>query len=724
MKSFLLMTAAVLFGFSISAQAPLDVYNTFAVTAPPQGWSYHQNINAGDLYYIGGSDFSPSFRLDATGEYALVEMAESAASVSYFVRSTGFTPPVAPGTVFSVQESTDGLIWNDLRTLDENNLTGDFTFFSDTPDPMSRFIRFYYTNKASGSNMALDEVTIIKAPAAPSARLMIYRNELKVLSGHSAVFSSADDLLLELLNEGLEQTLQVDEITITGPDAAVFSISPSPSSVAPQQSQSLVVSVDGEEGEVYEAELSITTNDAFHPIYKIQLFAHGGTFASEPNVNPTNLTADNIRTYGFDLNWNPAAVTPNRYLILQNSTGAIDLPQDGTDYDISEYIGTSRVIFNDLATHFSPHNIAASTTYHYFIYSVNGTGNYCNYQQIDPLTLTVATPDHLAGDYYNGLNSNATDFVQELSDLIFQHTTLSYYDYPDYLIAEFETRDTTQERKAVTGYYSNYHYLYQGPFYWEVLSREHVFAHSWYSTFPAFDALEYADYHNLFPAHNDSSNVVRSNHPFGEVATVHRQFLEGKIGWNSNGQYVYEPRDFAKGRVARAIFYMLTSYNNQIGGAWALPTNQSQELLKGWHFSYPPDGREMARNDYIFSIQHNRNPFIDSVHFACRIDFETMMYIQNPDGECGSVGVQEQQWGDVLAFPNPSNGNFTLRSSNRSFSNSHVAVFDLNGRKVYQQHIAGLTNEVSIDLSHLSSGVYLLNWSIDEHLEYIRLVIR
>jgi hypothetical protein len=57
-------------------------------------------------------------------------------------------------------------------------------------------------------------------------------------------------------------------------------------------------------------------------------------------------------------------------------------------------------------------------------------------------------------------------------------------------------------------------------------------------------------------------------------------------------------------------------------------------------------------------------------------------------------------------YPNPSNGvvNFT---ANESFS---VEMFDINGRKVLQQDI-NLTDE--LNLSHLTSGVYLVKVNID-----------
>ena len=722
--SFLAITAGLFSFFPVAAQTPLDTYNSFPNTDPPEGWTYNLNINSGDLFYYGGSDNSPSLRLDATGEFAMVEFAESSGSLSYYVRSTGFSPSVAPGTEFSVQESVTGTNWTTLRVLDENNLNGDFTYFSDTPSELTRFIRFYYTNKASGSNIALDEVSITKATAGPDARLMVYRDDVKVLSGHTVVFSGEENLVLMFNNEGLDETLQISDVTITGPDAAAFSTIPAPATIAPEASDFYQINLNGVDGEIYEAQLQITTNDAYMPVYVINIIGHGGAFAAEPENNPFGFESDNIRTFGFDISWSHPAEVPDRYLVLQSSSAIPDLPEDGVDYDISEYIGDSRVVYNGSNATFSPRNIGAGTTYHYSVFAVNGSGDYCNYLQSEPLTGAVSTQADMIGDYYDGLNSQQPDFLEELSDLVFPHTQLEYLDYPEYLINEFEARDTTESRKVVTGYYSGFEYLFQDPFEWDVMSREHVFAHSWFATYEAFDEMEYTDYHNLFPVHNDSANIVRLNHPFGIVENEMQSFHAGKAGYNSSGDYVYEPRDFAKGRVARAVFYMLSCYNDQIGGSWSLPSSQEQELLKNWHFEFLPDGREMARNDYIHSIQGNRNPFIDSVYFACLIDFNTMEYLNNPDVECLSVSVKTVTEEPVVLFPNPNNGEFNIHWKNSDSGAKSVQVYDLRGQLVWTELLNPGQIEYKIHLSHLAPGMYSIQWQQDLHSGRLPLIIR
>ena len=95
-------------------------------------------------------------------------------------------------------------------------------------------------------------------------------------------------------------------------------------------------------------------------------------------------------------------------------------------------------------------------------------------------------------------------------------------------------------------------------------------------------------------------------------------YLEGSVGYNGN-QMCYEPRDAQKGNAARSIFYHATCYNGQNNLNWGIAANQDQATLKTWHFADLPDSYEIARQEYIYSVQGNRNPYIDSVNFVFEI---------------------------------------------------------------------------------------------------------
>jgi len=91
----------------------------------------------------------------------------------------------------------------------------------------------------------------------------------------------------------------------------------------------------------------------------------------------------------------------------------------------------------------------------------------------------------------------------------------------------------------------------------------------------------------------------------------------------------FEPPDEVKGAVARMIFYMAIRYNgdissngvtltvvDEVGTPFGSSTRGNGTIgklstLKAWNKQYPPSDEEYHRNNLIYDIQGNRNPFID-----------------------------------------------------------------------------------------------------------------
>ena len=112
-----------------------------------------------------------------------------------------------------------------------------------------------------------------------------------------------------------------------------------------------------------------------------------------------------------------------------------------------------------------------------------------------------------------------------------------------------------------------------------------------------------SDLHNLYPELT-RVELVRRNSKFGSLGTeVPSKFDDISCDLKVSFQML-EPRDGAKGNVARALFYMHQQYGLAIPG--------SVELYKAWNRMDPPDEAEKARNEQIASIQGTRNPFIDN----------------------------------------------------------------------------------------------------------------
>lgn len=692
------------------SQASLDAYNSFGESQIPLGWTYFLDVSSGSYFYAGGSDETPSARLDATGEYIMVQFAEKPHQLSYFIRSTGIGTPVAPGTTFTVQQSVNGVSWTSLRVLNTTNLSGNFIQFTDDLLPNVRYVRFFYTNKASGSNIALDEILVQKAAPGPEACLMIYRNGEKVLADSEIEFSSEEGLMLEFANEGLIESLDISSINWSGSNAADFSFNVIPNSIPAAGSQFVNINVNGQQGQTYQATFTVNSNDDYNFAYPVNCVVYGGNLAPEPNSSAQNFQFYNLTTWKFDLAWQSASGGAEGYLVLQNVDNVVNSdPLDGVQYQVGNYLGSSKVVYSGNGLGFTPTFIGAGRSYHFKIYAYNGNGVYRNYKQSNPLVGEVTTPTNMIGSYYTGLNAQQSSFSMDLTDKLFPHNQVFYDEYINTLIDNFEARDTTNSQRAVSGYYTGYEHVYEGAFSWDVLSREHVFPHSWFASYPAFEDLEYSDFHNLFPVHNDSANLVRSNLPFGIVVSPTQEFLEGKLGLDAQGNLVYEPRDFAKGKVARAMFYMAAAYNNQVAGPWQLILEQNQQLLKNWHFQNPPGSREKARNDYIYLLQGNRNAFIDSVHYACYLDFYTMSYIENPPGWCVALSNSENNMEQPTLFPNPSTGIVNVHFP-ALLGSANFSMTDATGKEVWRQTSTLNGRYFQTDFSHLHPGFYTLRW--------------
>lgn len=126
-----------------------------------------------------------------------------------------------------------------------------------------------------------------------------------------------------------------------------------------------------------------------------------------------------------------------------------------------------------------------------------------------------------------------------------------------------------------------------------IWNREHVWAQSlgWFKTSGAG-----ADLHHIRPC-DPGVNSSRGNKKFGV------------------GTSYYTPKDEYKGDVARIIFYLMTRYSESDNYSFK-SIAQSQELLISWNKLDPVSPHEKHRNDYIYTIQGNRNPFIDYPEFA------------------------------------------------------------------------------------------------------------
>lgn len=163
-------------------------------------------------------------------------------------------------------------------------------------------------------------------------------------------------------------------------------------------------------------------------------------------------------------------------------------------------------------------------------------------------------------------------------------------------------------------------------------NKEHMMPQStFYSEYPMVSDLNF-----IVPA-DARINQLRSNYPYGVGGkTVYHSFTNGsEVASNATPDAVYtgrvyEPIDEFKGDVARSILYFAVRYESKLSGFKIVtnadpkkdqsPLDGTEEraydssfinLMKVWNQLDPVSQREIDRNNAIYKIQKNRNPFID-----------------------------------------------------------------------------------------------------------------
>jgi len=656
-------------------------FSTPVITDPPNGWQISNALNGtGGLTYttaansFGGDNISA--RLDATGEFVKIWFADKPGPVSYYIKGTGISPNPPFQGLFSVQESVDDVTYTDLRVFNNANpmpggAMGAANKFVDNPAPTSRYIRLIFNTKVSGYNVALDSVLIKSAPPSPAASITVKVGTSVVIHQTTYPIGIAPATSFVIQNNGTSLALQIDSVRVTGNAAGDYTIPSIPASVAANSTQIMLVNFLASTTGSRKATLKIYSNDPEKNPYIIQLYGIGGTLATEPTFAPASLLATNATSFGFRLSMAALADAPEKYIILRKKDSDItDTPLDGTSYQVGDNVGGSVVAYigDSAVTNLRSRYIFANTNYNFKVFSFNGLAGFENYLISSSANATVTTLGKQPGNYYIGINPELPTFVNDLRDKINQHDTVFYSQYAPRLVQNYLSRDTTGGREVVNCVYTGIPYIYNGAFSWwtgqggnlALLTREHTYAQSWMpsnggpaSSWPnasnGKEFPEYNDMHNLFPAHQINANARRSNNPFGVVvnATYTSPTGVGKVGTNSGGTVVYEPKNDHKGDLARTLMYMSTCYNGVQGQEWKFPSNQSPAIIMQWHQQDPPSNLEIARHEYIFSLQKNRNPFIDNPEWASSINFATMGYLPT------AVNPLEFR-NSIATWPNPS----------------------------------------------------------------------
>ncbi|HEY0031167.1 MAG TPA: endonuclease [Bacteroidia bacterium] len=726
--AFLLVLTA---NINAIAQAVLPTTWSFTTTGLPTGWT-----ESGTSFYTSSGATPPACKFDNTGDMVTIYFASNPGNLTYYLAGNSFA-----GGTFLVEESANGTSWTTLHTF-TSPPSATYTLFTDVPNTATRYIRFNYSVKVTG-NIGLDDVTINAGVAGPAQEINVKQGASTIVTGGtfntSSPVSTMTPTTFTIENLGTTNTLNISSVNITGPASADLAVSSAPTTVSALSNGNLVINFTPSVAGTRNAVITINSDDADEAAYVINFNGIGGSYATEPTAQASSLVFTNIKSYRFNAAFTPATGSPDGYIVLRRNGAAItDIPADGTIYQRGDVIGNSMVVCSGSITSFSPHNIVASTDYYFSVFTYNGTGAYRNYYTTSPLTGMVTSAGSMQpASYYSSVSTSNSTFVTDLHNKINPHTQQFYSNYGPKMVMLFASRDTTDDQRVITCVYSGQNKIYAEPFDWTAngFSREHTYCHNWMPTNPATGLPEYDDYHHLFPTNQNDANAVRSNYPLGEVVTASYTYLGCKLGTDVNGKIVFEPRDEQKGDAARALMYEATCYNGVSGNNWAFPNpisgtipyGQDQNVLKRWHYQDPPSSYEIARNDFVDSLQNNRNPFVDSMQYACYIDFSTMTKITGPMAICITAGISENHDNAdlLMVAPNPNTGNFTAYYTSSKEQKVEIKLFDMIGKVVYSQSLKVNTgnNPVEINTIGLDKGIYLFELSTLTGKQAVKLVI-
>ena len=140
-----------------------------------------------------------------------------------------------------------------------------------------------------------------------------------------------------------------------------------------------------------------------------------------------------------------------------------------------------------------------------------------------------------------------------------------------------------------------------GNYSWDKWNREHVYTQT---AFPNSDD----DNHNIFACEGQINNY-RGNLKFAEGGE--RLTVFGHVTDCYKTSSTFEPCDDAKGEIARACMYCTIYYGYNLTQIF-----DSVETAVKWHVQHPVSPREIYRNNVVYGLQGNRNPFVDHPSYA------------------------------------------------------------------------------------------------------------
>lgn len=331
--------------------------------------------------------------------------------------------------------------------------------------------------------------------------------------------------------------------------------------------------------------------------------------------------------------------------------------------------------------------------------------------------ISSATAQIPAGYYNSAEGKTGAALKTALYEIINPHTVISYsvlWNYwPTTDCVPTNTSQVWDMYSSEVTYFSDH----------TSMEKEHCVPKSWWNesdieTSTGSFPTQYSDMFNLYPS-NGTANETKSNYPLSEVDATKATFNNGvsKLGPSTFSGYTgtaFEPADEYKGDFARTYLYMATCY--QTISTWTTysycmfendtyPTlnTWAVNLLLKWNEADPVSTKETTRNNKIYAIQGNRNPYIDHPELANYI-----WGTKNGSTWTSTIaGIKNQTAdGPLLSANFIKSGELSLKGNTSGYQYS---ILSANGNIIIQ----GKLKSNKIDVNNLSAGFYLLKLTGD-----------
>jgi len=234
-----------------------------------------------------------------------------------------------------------------------------------------------------------------------------------------------------------------------------------------------------------------------------------------------------------------------------------------------------------------------------------------------------------AGYYDTTQGKNQGELKTALYEIIRYADVLNYGSGAGATWSGFPLTDACADG-TVWDMYSNQIYQFDGVNSVSGMNIEHSLPKSWWG---GTVNQAYKDLHHLNPS-DAAANIQKSNWTMGvvdgEVLFDNGVIKRGRsfLRDPANSIIVWEPADEYKGDFARIYMYMVTCYEYfSPNDAWTSDASMqlnvnnydtyplfqdwTSNLLLAWNRADPVSTKELKRNEAVYNIQGNRNPFID-----------------------------------------------------------------------------------------------------------------